>query len=398
MWLIAVITFLVGLAIGLTVLMIYRSKIQTEKEQLQIKVATIETQQQFDLEKLDWVENARTQMSDTFKALASESLRANSEQISNRTKSEFETLVNPLKENLKTLDGYVRDLEKKREGAYTQLGEQLKQLGTMHTTLQNTTTTLAQALKSPTVRGRWGEVQLHRLVEMTGMAQHVDFAEQYGTDAGRPDMIVHLPQGAILPIDSKVPLEAYLEASEATDDQVRAAKMDQHMKALRSRIRDLAQKSYWEQFPKTPEMVVMFIPVEASIGAAFQRDPDLFDYAMQNKVIITSPINLLALLKVIAYGWQQQQITENAEQIQQEGQMLYKRIMSFVKHFNDVGKSLDKSVKGYNQAVGSLEGRLIPSARRFQEMGVGTSEVEHPKQIDTQPRVMIDTSEDEINP
>ena len=394
MWIVAVIAFLLGLAIGLALLWNNRSKTQSEKEHLQVQLATIKAKQESDQGKLQWAENAKAQMTDAFKALASDALRLNSDQIASRTKSDFENLVKPLSQNLTTLDKYVRELEQKREGAYGSLSEQLKQLGNMHTTLQTTTTTLSQALRSPTVRGRWGEIQLHRLVEMTGMAQHVDFAEQYGTDSGRPDMIIHLPHGAILPIDSKVPLEAYLDATEATDDQIRTAKLDLHAKALRGRIRDLAQKAYWEQFDKAPEMVVMFVPVEASLGAAFQRDPDIFEYALQNKVIITSPINLLALLKVIAYGWQQQQITENAELIRQEGQSLYKRIMNFVDNFNELGKNLEKSIKGYNKAAGSLEGRLMPSARRFQELGVDASEIEAPSQIETQARVIIPNIED----
>jgi len=177
---------------------------------------------------------------------------------------------------------------------------------------------------------------------------------------------------------------------EATDDQVRNAKLVQHAKAMRSRVRDLSQKAYWEQFERTPEVVVMFVPVEPSVGAAFQHDPELFDYAMQNKVLIASPVNLFALLKVFAYGWQQQQIAENAEKIRQEGQTLYKRVTTFVTYFGDLGKLLDRSVKGYNKALGSLEGRLLPTARRFQEMGLDSGELEPPQPVDEQPRVPAD--------
>jgi DNA recombination protein RmuC len=292
----------------------------------------------------------------------------------------------------------VRELEKKREGAYGAIGKQLEQLSQMHSSLQRETTTLSQALRSPTVRGRWGEYQLRRLVEMAGMTNHVDFDEQQGGEGGgRPDMILHLPQGALLPIDSKVPLESYLDAMESTDEQDRNAKLAQHAKAMRSRVRDLGQKAYWEQFDRTPEVVVMFVPVEPSVGAAFQHDPKLFDYAMENKVLIASPVNLFALLKVFAYGWQQQQIAENAEHIREEGQTLYKRVTTFVDYFGDLGKLLDRSVKGYNRALGSLEGRLLPTARRFEEMGVDSGELEGPKPVDTQPRLPTDTAESETD-
>lgn len=396
MWLVAVAAFVAGLGIGLVVHFRDRAQSQTQREELKIKLTKLETERQADDDKLRWAETARSQMSDAFKALAGDVLQANSEHLSNRAKSEFEGLVQPLAQNLTKLDGYVRDLERKREGAYGALGEQLEQLSKMHTTLQKETTTLAQALRSPTVRGRWGEYQLRRLVEMAGMTNHVDFDEQQGTEGGgRPDMVLHLPQGAILPIDSKVPLESYLDAMEATDEQVRTAKLIQHAKAMRSRVRDLSQKAYWEQFDKTPEVVVMFVPVEPSVGAAFQHDPDLFDYAMQNKVLIASPVNLFALLKVFAYGWQQQQIAESAEKIRLEAQTLYKRMTKFVTYFGDLGKHLDRSVKGYNKALGSLENRLLPTARRFQEMGVDSGEIESPQPVDEQPRLPTDSTDRE---
>ncbi len=387
MWEIGFISFVAGLAIGLALMFRGRVRSQAEGEKLRVELAKLESERQADDEKLRWAEDAKAHMSDAFKALAGDVLKANSEQLANRTKSEFEHLVKPLTENLTSLDGHIRELEKKREGAYGALGEQLKQLSNMHSALQITTATLAQALRSPTVRGRWGEYQLRRLVEMAGMTDHVDFEEQRTTETGRPDMVLHLPQGAILPIDSKVPLESYLEAMEAKDDETRKSKLAQHAKAMRSRVRDLGQKAYWEQFERSPEVVVMFVPVEPSVGAAFQHDPNLFEYAMQNRVLIASPVNLFALMKVFAYGWQQQKIAENAEQIRQEGQTLYKRIITFVEHFGNLGKHLERSVKGYNEALGSLEGRLLPTARRFQEMGVDKTEVELPEPIDNQPRI-----------
>ncbi len=398
MWIEAIVTFLAGLAIGLAIMFRHRSAAQAQREELKVQLARLEAERTADDDKLRWAETAKTQMSDAFKALAGDVLRANSQQLTERAKNEFDNLVKPLSQNLTTLDGYIRELEKRREGAYSALGEQLKQLSQMQSSLQNTTTTLAQALRSPTVRGRWGEYQLRRLVEMAGMTDHVDFEEQLGTEGGRPDMILRLPHGAILPIDSKVPLESYLDAMEASDENMRKAKLIQHAKAMRSRVKDLGQKAYWEQFDRTPEVVVMFVPVEPSVGAAFQYDPELFDYAINNKVLIASPVNLFALLKVFAYGWQQQQIAENAEKIRAEGRDLYRRVSVFVEHFADLGKALDRSVRGYNKALRSLETRLFPAARRFQEMGVDKGEMETPKPIDSQPLAPTEGTEDESEP
>jgi DNA recombination protein RmuC len=317
--------------------------------------------------------------------LASDALRANSEELNRRVKIDLKNVVDPLKVNLASLDGYVRELEKARKGAYDALQQQLTHLGETHSKLQETTTTLTQALKSPTVRGRWGELQLRRVVEMAGMDHHVAFDEQTAIEGGRPDMIVHLPNGGILPIDSKVPMESYLEAMEAVGDQIRIRRLDKHARAMRERVRDLGQKMYWDQFDTAPDFVVMFVPNESCLGAAFERDPALLEYAIEKKVLISSPVNLLALLKAVAYGWQQYQITENALRIAKEGKELYNRIETFIHHLTEVGRSLARSIEGYNKAIASLERRLLPAARRFQEMGVSTSELASPETIDTQP-------------
>ncbi|NLW94524.1 MAG: DNA recombination protein RmuC [Chlamydiae bacterium] len=343
---------------------------------------------QADAEKLQWAETSRAALVDAFKACASDVLHANSAQLEQRSRSALENLVKPLTNDLASLDMLVRALESKREGAYQALGQQLTELGRLHAQLQSTTTTLAQALRSPTVKGRWGELQLRRLVEMAGMAGHVDFDEQAAAEAGpgRPDMVIRLPQGGILPIDSKVPLDAYLEAMETREEAARAAKLAQHAKAMRGKVNDLGRKAYWDQFERAPEIVVMFVPLEASLSAAFEQDRDLFEYAIANRVLISSPVILFALLKVIAFGWQQQRLAENAERIAEEGRELYGRLATFVGHFSGVGEALEKSVKGYNRAVASLESRLIPLARRFQEMGVARDEIPDPAQLDIQPR------------
>jgi DNA recombination protein RmuC len=300
-------------------------------------------------------------------------------------KKDFQGVVDPLKESLTSMDTHVRELEKNREGAYKSLEQQLAQLRDTHTKLQQSTITLTEALRSPTVRGRWGEIQLRRVVEMAGMVNHVSFDEQATTDLGRPDMIAYLPNGGVLPVDSKVPLASYLAAMDHRDDDARKHHLREHAKAMRSRVKELGQKQYWDQFQSSPDFVVMFVPNEACLGAAFEHDPELLEYAIDKKVLISSPVTLLALLRAVAYGWQQHQITENALRIAEEGRELYARLDTFVNHLGDVGDSLGKAVERYNRAVGSMEKRLMPSARRFKELGLSSKEIEAPDDIDVVP-------------
>jgi DNA recombination protein RmuC len=196
---------------------------------------------------------------------------------------------------------------------------------------------------------------------------------------------VRLPEKGILPVDSKVPLDAFLKAMEVDGEDARRELMKQHAQAMRNRVRELAQRAYWDQFEATPDVVVMFVPIEASLSAAFQTDRDLFEYAFQNKVVVASPISLFALLKAVAFGWQQQQVAENAAQIAAQGKTLYERVTTFVDHLAGVGKSLEGSVKKYNDAMGSLESRVLPAVKRLRDLGVGASDVEAPAQLDSQP-------------
>ena len=345
-------------------------------------------------EKNAWSESVKEQFRDTFKALASSELEARSGQLKSSAREELSGVVAPLKEELGKLDRQVRELEAKREGAYSSLGTQLDGLHKLQESLKEQTTTLAQALKAPTVRGRWGEFHLRRLVELSGMERHVDFSEQEATDKGRPDRVIRLPQRGIVPVDSKVPLDAFMKAMETESEDFRRQHLLQHAQAFRARIRELAQRAYWEQFDAVPEVVVMFVPVEASLSAAFQVDRDLFEYAFQNKVLVTSPIALFALLKAVAFGWQQQQVAENAAQIAAQGKTVYERILTFVGHLEGVGKELESGVKKYNDAVGSLEGRVLPAVRRLRDLGVGTGELAPPEAVDTQPRLPLEQRSD----
>jgi DNA recombination protein RmuC len=386
-WLFPLAAFLAGLTTGLVVFLIRGQRAQKQAEGLRIQIAELRKEREADTEKLSWTESAEANMRDAFEALASKALKSNSSQLTERARGEIDSLLNPLNKNLSNLESQVKDLEARREKAYGSLSQQLKQLGEMHSALQDSTTTLAQALRSPTVRGRWGELQLRRVVELSGMAGHVDFDEQAEGEVGRPDMIVHLPNGGVLPIDSKVPLVSYLDAMESQDPEVRTAKLVQHAKAMRARVRELSLKSYWEQFEKAPDFVVMFVPNESCLGAAFEKDADLLEYAIGNRVLVSSPVNLLALLRTVAYGWQQHQVTENAVKIAREGQELHKRLATFVEYLNSLGQALKRSVDQYNSAVRSLEGRLLPVVRRFEEMGAATKELETPAQIGVEPRL-----------
>jgi DNA recombination protein RmuC len=351
------------------------------------RLAQAEATLRAEREKNAWTESAREQYQNAFKVIATSELESRSGQLKTTAKEELGGVIAPLKEELAKLDRQVRELEAKREGAYSTLGAQLQGLHNLQDSLRQQTTTLAQALKSPTVRGRWGEIHLRRLVELSGMGRHVDFSEQESTEAGRPDMVIRLPEKGIVPVDSKVPLDAFLRAMDTEDDDARRQLLAEHAKAFRGRIRELAQRAYWEQFERIPEVVVMFVPVEASLSAAFQSDRDLFEYALQNKVLVTSPIALFALLRSIAFGWQQQQVAENAEQIAAQGKALYERVATFVGHVTGVGKSLEASVRKYNEAVGSLDARVLPAARRLRELGVGNAEIEAPGPVDAQPRL-----------
>lgn len=362
-----------------------------ENGQLKVELARLQEEIRSSTEKLQWIDQAETKMRDAFQSLAADTLYRNSTtflgQASQSVEDKLQQVVGPLKDNLTKLDNHVRALEQRREGAYRELQEQLRQLGRTHSDLQTTTVTLAQALKSPTVRGRWGEMQLRRVVEMAGLVENVHFKTQAAGDGGRPDMIVFLPNRGILPVDSKVPLDRYLEAVEAADEQIRKVKLADHASAMRSRVRELSQKKYWEQFDQTPDFVAMFVPNDSCLGAAFESDPGLLEYAVEQCVLITTPVTLLALLKAVSYGWQQHQMTENARQIADQGQELYRRLDTFAGHLAELGKNLNKTIESYNDAVGSWEGRLRPWARHFQKMGIATSEILSPSAIETKPRL-----------
>jgi len=351
-----------------------------------VQLAELRKAAEVEREKLGWVEQTEQLMRERFKSLAAETLESSTDVLLGRVGDQLHAvlaeargdwtaerervgrLVEPLGRALEELDREIRALEQRREGAYQGLQEQLRQLGQAHTDLRAATLSLSQALKSTATRGRWGEYQLRRVVELAGMLEHVDFSEQVAVEGGRPDIVIRLPNGGAIPVDAKAPMQAYLEAAE-TVEPVRAARLDAHVRALKQHVQQLGSKRYWEQFGGSAELTVMFVPNEAALGAAFEREPGLLDFAIQQRVLLTSPITLLGLLKAVAYGWQQQRIAEGVRAIAERGRQLHERLRAFLQDFTELGKRLDSAAKYYNEASGALERRVLPAARRLEEMG-----------------------------
>jgi DNA recombination protein RmuC len=283
-------------------------------------------------------------------------------------------LVQPLKDSLARVDGKLQEVEKDRAGSNAKLDEQLRALAHTHQSLQVETNKLVRALRSPNQRGRWGEVQLRSVVERSGMVSYCDYVEKESVSSdGRrltPDMIVRLPNGACIVIDSKVPIDAYLNAADSPDETARESLLKEHARQVRDHIRTLGAKSYWSRFSPTPELVVMFLPGDPLLGTALQNDPTLFEFAVDQRVIPASPLTLVALLRTVATAWQQQRLAENAEEIQAMGRELYERLTTMAEHVSQVGTALKRAGAAYDDFVGSLDARVMVSARRFRELGV----------------------------
>ena len=363
-------------------------------------------------EKLALLDDAKQKLADAFKALAAEALRSSNTSFLELAKTQLEKfqesakgdlakrqtaideLVKPVKESLGKVDAKLVEIEKSRIEAYSGLTEQVKSLWETQKELRGETANLVRALRRPQVRGRWGEIQLRRVVEMAGMLEHCDFFEQQSidTDNGRlrPDMVVHLPGHRTIAVDSKVPLEAYLEAIEAPDDETRAEKLREHARQVRNHISILGKKSYAEQLDRSPDFVVLFLPGEVFYLAALEHDPGLLEAGIKDKILITAPTSLIALLRVAAYGWREEQLAENAQKISELGQDLYKRLATLSKHWRLIGESLSRSVEHYNNAVGSLERNVLPGARRFKELGAGGAgaEIVELQPLDNVPRML----------
>jgi DNA recombination protein RmuC len=294
----------------------------------------------------------------------------------------IEQLLTPLADQLGRYEQSLRLLELERQRAYTGLTAQVTHLAESQEKLQSETRNLVTALRSPATRGRWGEMQLRRVVEMAGMLEHCDFDEQVHTvgEEGRlrPDMVVHLPGAKRVVVDAKVPMQAFLDATDATDDSTRKAHLLGHARQLRAHVDALSKKSYWQQFDDSPEFVIAFVPGDPLLSAALEHDSALYEHAVANHVLLATPTTLIGLLRAVAYGWQQDALAENAREVQQIGRELYKRLATFGEHMAKTGRSLSGAVEAYNKAVGSLEHNVLPQARRFQDLGVGGSDKDVP--------------------
>jgi DNA recombination protein RmuC len=344
------------------------------------------------------LDDARDRLTDTFKALSADALRQNQSSFLEmataqlgRRQEAVDAAVRPLQEALARYEDHVRALEATRQDAYGTLKEQLRALAVTNAELQRETGQLATALRAPNVRGRWGEITLHRVVELAGLTEHCDYGEQVTVEgqAGRlrPDMVVHLPGGREIVVDAKVPLAAYLEAIGGATPEERANGFARHAVQVRQHMTTLSGKAYWEQFTTAPELVVMFIPGEAFVGAAVEADPALLEDGMARRIVVATPTTLVALLRAIGYGWRQERVATNAAQISELGRQLYERLRTLGGHVEEVGGALGRAVRAFNNAVGSLETRVLPAARKFRDLGAaGGDEIDTVTTLDQLPR------------
>ncbi len=371
-------------------------------------ISSLEYERKQSLEKVQVLEEAQARLTDTFRRLSSEALSANNQSflhLANTALTKFQEtarmdlgqrqqaiveMMQPVHHALLKVDGKMGELEKERVGSYEALRQQVADLVNTQKELRSETSNLVKALRTPNVRGQWGEMQLKRVVEMAGMISHCDFVEQASTtnEGGRvrPDMIVNLPGGKKIIVDAKAPLSAYLEALEAKDDVTRQQKMADHARQVRTHIRNLSQRAYWDQFSDTPEFVVLFLPGETFFSAALESDPSLIEVGVKEKVILATPTTLIALLRAVAYGWRQESITESTRVISELGKELYKRVSDMGEHFSRLGKHLSQSVDCYNQTLGTLERRVLVTTRKFKEIDSVDGVIEDLTPIDNQPR------------
>lgn len=371
-------------------------------------------QQQLD----DILKQTQSQLANTFNQLSNEALSRNNNSflklaeenlkrfqseakadLSSREKA-IEQLVKPIDEALKQTSKQIHDIEKERKESYGSLRSTIDQMTQSQQQLQLETQNLVQALRRPEVRGQWGEMTLRRLAELSGMVAHCDFFEQTHTNTEngsiRPDMIVRLPEKREIIVDAKTPLDAYLSAIQAKDDKDRQRELKRHAQVIRSRVRELSRKNYWAEYSNSPEFVVLFIPGEQFLAAALEVDPDLLEDSMSQNIILATPTNFIALLRAVSYGWKQQALAENAENIRELGETLYKRLSTFGNHLSKLGNSLGSTVNHFNSAVGSLERQVLPGARKFTEMGISSKhKITDLPPLEQQPRQVQQTEDDD---
>jgi DNA recombination protein RmuC len=378
----------------------------------------LKSQDALEREREQALELANAKLMQSFADLSSRSLRDNStsflqlaeqhlnvhnekakRELSEREKA-VENLVKPIRDALEASRRQIDELERTRQEAYGGIRSQLEAMQVNQKSLQQETMNLVKALRRPEVRGRWGEITLRRLVELAGMVEHCDFQEQVhsqsDTQTIRPDMIVRMPDRRQLVVDVKAPLDAYLAAVEAPTDADRKVALERHARNVRTHVRLLAQKTYWEQFEDTPEFVILFIPGDQFLSAALTEQADLIDFALSQQIILATPTSFVALLKAVAYGWRQMHLADNAREIRVLAEDLHGRLATFVSHMNRMGRQLSSSVEAYNSAVGSLERKVLPGARKFVELGVHEKkELERLRSVEPVPRTMVEDVPDE---
>ncbi len=406
---------LIGLLLGALIAWLIAGRRQARLE------ASLSNQEALQRERETAFEMARSQLSTAFSEVANRSLQSNSENflrlaeqnlgaqqdkakrdLGDREKA-IENLVKPISDALQASQKQISELEKSRSEAYGGIKTQLESMQLGQQSLAQETQNLVKALRRPEVRGRWGEITLRRLVELAGMVEHCDFEEQvHSVGEGqiiRPDLVVRMPNQRDLVVDVKTPLDAYLEAVEAKDDAQRQLGLQRHARNVREHIRTLSSKAYWAQFTNSPEFVILFIPGDQFLSAALNEDPDLIETALAQQIILATPTSFVALLKAVAYGWRQLALADNAQEIRVLAEDLYGRLATFVSHMNKVGRQLGSSVESYNRAVGSLERKVLPGARKFVELGIhAKKELQSVQTLDPVPRTMIETSDDEDEP
>ena len=408
-----------GLTLGaLVVWLAMRTRQKRSAEDIAALEIRIKNQDSLQQEREIAFEAANAQLTRAFSELANQSLKSNSENflrlaeqnlgaqqekakhdLGEREKA-VENMVKPIQNALEAAQKQISELEKARSEAYGSIRSQLGAMQDSQNSLRQETQNLVNALRRPEVRGRWGEITLRRLVELAGMVEHCDFQEQvHSVGEGqiiRPDMIVRMPDKRELVVDVKTPLDAYLEAVEASNDTQRKLGLERHAKNVRSHIRMLASKTYWDQFDESPEFVILFIPGDQFLSAALNEEPDLIEYALSKQIILATPTSLVALLKAVAYGWRQLALADNAKEIRILAEDLYGRLATFVGHMNRVGRQLASSVDHYNKAVGSLERNVLPGARKFVELGIHEKKsIDKLESLDPVPRTMIESSSEE---
>ena len=404
--LIPAITLVIGGAIG-ALLATVRARTRSEALHVELAVlkSQVKTEEQLEQERQQALKLAVERVTSAFDGIAGQSLRSNSEiflklarehlgqhqqraaaSLSEREKA-IEVMLTPIREALVKTEQQMARIEKERAEAFGSLKSSLESVTLGQQALQRETRTLVNALRRPEVRGQWGEMTLRRLAELAGMVEHCDFKEQahVRTEEGslRPDMIVHMPDGRDLVVDVKTPLDAYLEAMDAATDELRAVALRKHAQQIGERVRQLGAKSYWSQFEKSPDFVILFIPGDQFLSAALAETPNLLEDAIRQDVIIATPSSFVALLKAVAYGWRQMALAQNAETIRTLAEDLYKRLAVFASHLTKMGRNLGTTVDAFNSAVGSLERQVLPGARKFTELGVRPDrEIEQVEPID----------------